>query len=67
MSKEFLPFSWLKLTVPKVNQEYERLKDAHPAMLSGGTSKIPPTPFFTTVADTVVELTCYLANGDFVS
>ena len=61
--KEFLPYSWIELEVPKTNKEYEPLKNSHSV---GGA--IPPTPFFLTTAGSLdedsVKLECYL-NGIF--
>ena len=62
LSKEFLPYSWLKITVPKANKNYERLESSHvktqinPVDTDDG--KIKPIAFFTTVSATSVTLYC---------
>ena len=38
--KAFLPFSWLSLSVPKQNKNYERLENSHQG------DPVEPVPFF---------------------
>ena len=71
LSKEFLPYSWLNIKVPKANKNYERLESSHvltqinPSI--GDLGKIKPIAFFTTVSATSVTLYCrktLLGNPD---
>ena len=68
MSKEFLPYSWLSVKVPKGNLNYQAYASVHPAPSDGSTDgTIAPQPFFTTVSNESVTLTCKDSNGNTVS
>ena len=68
MSKEFLPYSWLSVKVPKGNLNYQAYASEHPAPSDGSTDgTIAPQPFFTTVSNESVTLTCKDSGGNTVS